>query len=245
MFNFSGSIVLKQLTLKNENKEYQFSICGGIIKELNDTTKYENSLNKTEKITLNSFKNENRYKNFLLSRYMAKKAVNKLLGSKEELKNITIVKGIFNFPIVKVNSNENILISITHSKDFICAIASDEGCPMAIDIEKIENKRASTVEKALSSKFNALGDYTKEDIAITHWTCIESLSKTLRTGVTLPLEMYTVKTMEPSNNSLVSSYSHFYQFKASSFKIDDYILTLCYPKKLDLIYTSNNTKLQT
>ncbi len=234
MFNFSNSIVLKQLTLKNENKEYQFSICGGIIEELISTEIYKKALNKTELETLNSFRNGNRYKSFLLSRYMAKKAVSLLLDSKEELKNISIEKGIFNFPIVKVNSNKNVQISITHSKDFVCAIAYDEACPMAIDVEKIKTKRASTVEKALSREFNAIDEFTENDIAITHWTCIESLSKALRTGVTLPLEMYTIKTMEAYNSSLVSLYSHFYQFKASSFKIEDYILTLCYPKKFYL-----------
>jgi phosphopantetheinyl transferase len=236
MFQLLNSSIEKELTLKNVEKAYNFSICGCIVDNYSDILNYYKFLNVKEKETLKQIRSKKLYSNYIISRYMAKKAISILLNNSDELTNICIEKGIFNYPIAKINSSKNIQISISHSNNFICAIAFDEACPMGIDIEKVDHKKACNVEKALSKNFDSVGFFSKDDITITHWTCIESLSKVLKTGVTLPLKTYNVENMILRNNSIVSLFTHFYQFKSSSFKIEDYILTLCYPQQLDLLH---------
>lgn len=150
--------------------------------------------------------------------------------------NISIEKGIFNFPVVKTKGKENIQVSISYSSNFVCALAFHEECPMAIDLEKVCDKRVHTIEKALNFPIDVSIDYDYKALITSQWTCLEAVGKVLKIGISLPFSFYEPKEIKVINNELLTTFKFLHPFKCSSFFINDFVITFSYPSNCSLLH---------
>ncbi|MCX7920824.1 MAG: 4'-phosphopantetheinyl transferase superfamily protein [Clostridia bacterium] len=187
---------------------------------------------------------ERRINSYLLGRYSVKKAVSALIGE-DNLKKILIKNGVFNQPIVVCESYNNLQTSLTHCDDFAAAVAFDGMFIIGIDIEKINRRTYSGLESELTPYEKELAyriSYSYESFVVTIWTMKEALSKALKTGLTVPLSVLEVKSIEVNNGYLISTYTNFYQYKALSFVIEGYVCSIAYPKNVEIDIDINRIK---
>lgn len=195
-------------------------------------------INNIEKEIYNSLKNKRSRKNYLIGRYVAKKAISKLINQ-VDLKEILIGKGFFGQPILMIPSNQNIQVTITHCSDCGIAVAIPQGYPVGIDLEIIHVRSNRVAESQLTEHEKKMLYLNNLDPVLL-WTIKESLSKILMTGISTPFKIYEVDKLNFSSNYIVSYFKNFLQYKAISIISDKYIFTLVCPKSLELHFNIEN-----
>lgn len=176
---------------------------------------------------------------YLLGRYCVKEALKQMCPDIDS-KKILLENGVFGQPFIESPSNSlKTHITLSHTNAIAVAIAFPEEYPMGIDIEYINPQ----IEQILLEQ---LTDKEKESIALNaapsratyytlYWTLKEALSKTLRTGMTVPFILYAVKNLCCYYNYWVADFEHFTQYQAVSFLVaDHYVCSIVYPKKSTL-----------
>jgi 4'-phosphopantetheinyl transferase len=170
-------------------------------------------------------------RNYLLGRFVAKRAVADLTGE-INLSNIMIQSGIFNQPIVICNK-QNIQVSITHCGNCALALAFPEAYPLGVDLEKIDPGNSEVLEKQMSTvekqQISVL-PFSRAARATLIWTAKEALSKVLKTGLITPLEVFEIEKIEClKNNYIAGYYKSFPQYKVISFIVNGYSCSIAYP----------------
>lgn len=197
----------------------------------NDLTKY---LTVNEITHVNTFKSKKRRDSYIYGRY-SMKAASSILCKEVPLTNIEITNGVFGYPIININGHGNISGSISHCNTCAAAVAFPEKIIMGIDIEEIDRDIKDTVRR-VSSKHELSIIYELEDMdEIGYhilWTAKESLTKCLRTGFTIPIEILEIESITSKNKSFEVLYKNFPHFKACTSIINDIVCTITYPKKL-------------
>lgn len=203
------------------------------IKKITDEYKeYLDCLTFAEKKEYEKIKSEKRQKEYILGHFAGKKAVQILLDEQKKMDEISINHGMFGQPIVDCGCN--IQVSLSHSSDYVVAVAFDEKYPCAVDVETIrkENREAIkhylTLNEQKMVNSNRISDYT------VIWTAKEALSKILRTGLTTELSIYEVEQLEVNSRQSNGLYKYFKQYKFISKEIESNIVTLALPKKFDI-----------
>lgn len=201
-------------------------------------------LHQQEKKDYENWEFEKRIKSFLIGRYAAKKAIASLTGE-ERLEEIMIQNGIFGQPIVKHAANQNIQVSITHCNNYGAALAFFEDYPMGIDMDLINENNCKLIESCITDKEKRLIEQVPYDYssALTLlWTARESLSKVLRTGLTTPMHIFAVKNIETSCDGIINNYENFAQYTTLSFKLNEYMISITYPKNIQLNFDVSSFK---
>ncbi len=183
-----------------------------------------------------TLKFEKRKESYLLGRYSAKRAVAAFMDE-SNLSKILIRQGIFNQPVIFYLNEKKIQVSITHCERLGAAVAFPETHPMAVDIEKINSNKNHVLETQMTEKEKELirtFSVPYEEMLTLFWTVKESLSKTLRTGLTAQFHIYEVNKIEKKHDYVISYFENFYQYKALSFRLGDYVFSAVCPKKIDL-----------
>jgi phosphopantetheinyl transferase len=223
----SGSLIIQR-----EQKEFK---CGwGMLSaDLVALNRYLHLLHPAEKEQFKQFQYEARKMSWLLGRCAAKRAIQELCPE-EDIQSYRIDHGVFQFPVVKSPANHNIQVSISHSYQTGVALAFPEEHPMGIDLEKTDAARIDTIERTITGR---------ESEAIRHlrlprelgctliWTIKESLSKILKTGLTVDLQILEMDSLSPGEPGYISTFRHFPQFRACSFHNDNYVCSVTLPKK--------------
>lgn len=194
-------------------------------------------LHDNEQIYFKTLEYERRINSYLIGRYVAKKAISALIGE-NNLKEIIIQNGVFNQPVIVCRSNRNIQVSITHCDDFGAAIAFADILLIGVDIERADIKKRRTLESQLTEYEKGLASkvpHSYDCFLAMIWTIKESLSKVLKTGLTVPLSILEVKEVEVNNGYFTSMFSNFSQYRSISFIVEDYIISLTYPKCAEII----------
>lgn len=179
---------------------------------------------------------ERRRTSYLLGRYSAKKAISGLMGE-DNPKKIRIENGIFNQPVAVCESNSNLQVSLTHCDELAAAVAFPEMLVIGIDMEKIDLSMSSGVEAELTEHEKELAlqlPCPYENLLMVLWTMKESLSKVLKTGLTVPLRVLEVKWIEVQNGYYIGSFSNFAQYNSISFPVKDYVYSITYPKNAEI-----------
>lgn len=200
---------------------------------------HENQLNpaqllhEKELAYYRSLQFDRRKKSFMLGRYAAKTAIYELVGN-ERHSHVLIDWGVLNQPIVIHPTQKNIHISLTHCDDLGGAIAFPEFIPMGLDIERIDAKRLRTLGIQMTERER---DLVPESL-LPHitmltllWTAKESLSKILKTGLTIPLQLLEIGEITPCGKGFISRYRNFPQYDAVSFVFDYYVCSITYPRQ--------------
>ncbi|MFI8494448.1 4'-phosphopantetheinyl transferase family protein [Peribacillus butanolivorans] len=149
-----------------------------------------------------------------------------------EIKNISLLKGVFGQPVIVNNllPSINLGISITHTDKTFGILIFDQLHPMGIDIEtktKTDSEFLETYltecEKKLIKESN--GVLSKEIF----FSAKESLSKILKTGLTSPLQIYEISKFDIKNNSISLFYENFTQYKSTVELVKDEIRSVTFP----------------
>lgn len=186
---------------------------------------YLEFLSAKEKGRYDDYKYHARKKSFLLGRTTAKFSIKELCHA--DPTSYSIVSGIFSQPVVE-GLTEKVQVSIAHT-DLVCvSLAYKEQFPVGIDIEKINKKNIEVIMKVLTSDEQKFVE-SNEINAFLLWTAKESLGKALRTGITIPLQLMEVNSIEKKGEIYHLGFKNFGQYKSFSFRFNTNIISICYP----------------
>lgn len=235
MCTLISNISINKLYISSPKTKYPAIYSDFKIPENFNYTFLKKFLSYEELEILYKIKGVHKINNFLIGRYIAKVAISELINS-YDFSAISIEKGIFNFPVVRTKGNENIQVSISYSSDFVCALAFYEKCPMAIDLERVCDKRVQAIKKALNFPIDFTIDYDYKALITSHWTCLEAVGKILKIGISLPFSLYEPKEIKVINKELLTTFKFLHPFKCSSFFISDFVITFSYPSNCSLLH---------
>lgn len=224
------------LLLKSSEKNYKASINFLKIKEFEKVVDIKKILHYDECKYFETLKHSRRKNSFLLGRYSAKKAISVLTGE-EEPEKILIKNGIFNQPIVIYDSFSNLQISLTHCDDIAASVAFTDLIVLGIDIERINKRISLRIEDEITKSEKELANsvsHSYESFLMIIWTIKESISKILKTGLTIPLSILEVKDLEAQDGYYVSTFVNFNQYKSISFIIEEYVCSITLPKNVEI-----------
>lgn len=212
------------LTFYRDNDTYKIHMS---LAKFNEQSQeyYLEFLSEKEKKRYENYKYQARKKSFLLGRTTAKLSIKELCHA--EPKSYSIVSGIFSQPVVE-DLTEKIQVSIAHTNVVCASLAYNELFPVGIDIEKISQKNIEVIFKVLTNDERKFVE-ADEINAFLLWTAKESLGKALRTGITIPLKLMEINTIEKKGEIYHVGFSNFGQYKSFSFRFENNFISICYP----------------
>lgn len=175
---------------------------------------------------------DRRKASYLSGRIVAKKAISELV-SIDNIQSVFIDFGIFKFPVVKIANHSNIQVSISHCDDLAVALAFSEEHPLGIDVENINPDKLGTMKTMVSEKELALLSACKLSVLIgctIIWSVKESLSKILKTGLTIDFKLLEIQSIEKSGVNYISTFRYFSQYKAISGQAGLFVCSIALPK---------------
>jgi len=191
------------------------------------------ALHPVERKVFDSLPTAIRKNSYLLGRIAAKMAISMIVGS-EAMPSVFIDQGIFKFPVVKSHLNHNIQVSISHCDDIGIGLAFPEEHPLSVDIERIRPDIVDIIREYLSAADQTLlvnGRLSNPAGHTLLWTVKESLTKILRTGLTMDLKTVEIQSIEKKgDNCYISIYRNHLQYHAISFLKADYICSITLPR---------------
>ncbi len=196
-------------------------------------------LHPKEKKFLANLTHAKRQESYLLGRYCAKQAIATYLltprvNNNDMLSNILIEGGVFQQPIVYHDSCNNIQVSISHTDKLGAALVFPEAHPMAIDVETICAENLTAIKEEITAtelKFASLFSHSEIKFLTLLWTAKEALSKVLKCGFTIPLDLLEINEIIPQREFTFIYFKNFFQYQAISFEINNAICSIVYPKK--------------
>lgn len=227
-------IYKKKLLLQRENYKDRATICILKVDAINSIlSKIETFLHPEEIEYYKTFKYDKRRLSYLSGRMAAKYALEELLSIKKT--SIAITRGVFDFPVIKYLVNQNGKVSISHCDSYASAIAFPEEHPMGVDIEEIDIKKIETIDTVVTENEKQLvSDFSLEIGYTILWTAKESLSKVLKTGLMIDFKFLEIEFVTIESDAIVSTFKFFPQYKAVSFKYDNFICSIVLPKNTSM-----------
>lgn len=190
-----------------------------------------------EKEYYNRKKNEKRKKEMFWSRKMAKISIKELsnLGIDDNLNVIDISKGQFNNPLVK-GEQGNYQVSITHCQDHAAAISFPEELIIGLDMERVDHKKQSGIEEILTDREKKLVPefLDREMFALIIWTTKEALSKFLKLGLAMSLDVLQISNVKPVEDGYESEFRYFSGLGAYTCISENIVYTIVCSKNLNL-----------
>ncbi|MCG7409133.1 4'-phosphopantetheinyl transferase superfamily protein [Paenibacillus sp. ACRRX] len=194
-------------------------------------------LHPSEAAYLDKLRFVKRRQSYLAGRYAAKHAVAAWIGIDIPLQRIAIRHGQFEQPIVTVDGHSNIQVSITHCDGGAAAIAFHEANPLGIDMELVQQEKTDVLKSQLTaSECNTVKQlpFAQAASLTLLWTAKESLSKVLKTGLTVPPHFYETVDVKASASSVYGRYAFFPQYRFLSFIAGPYAYAITYPRHATL-----------
>ena len=177
-----------------------------------------------------SFKVESGRIEYLLGRCSAKRAYLNLIDKNVAYNEIDIRNGIFEQPYIVGEADFD--VSISHSQNIGGAIVFDRAFPMGFDLEVIDEMKVKTIQVSVSDDEleHLNGDYESNITAI--WCMKEALSKAIRTGLTIPLDLLKISDVKRDGKFLECHFENFSQYKAIAEIAGTYAMSIIYPQQL-------------
>lgn len=224
--------------LIRSKKKYKSYFACAFLNDYNIISKKPGTiLHPEELIYFNSLKYENRKKSYLMGRIASKNALSCHINE-DNITHIEIASGIFNQPIVKHSCSDTPEVSISHTYNMAIAITFPAGYSIGIDIEYITQDNIEGIKTQLTSREFDIASSSPLGERITYlmlWSMKEGLSKVLKCGLTVPLNLLEInKPAFTDNNSCSGYYSNFEQYKSVSHIIENYIISIVFPRVIDI-----------
>ena len=195
----------------------------------------ESFLSSSELGQAASFRFAARRETFLLGRLAAKAALGAYLAEPDWTR-IELTRGVFGQPLVNYAGNHGAEVSLSHSGGLAVALAFPREQPMAVDVETVDESRAATVRSELKllpeeCQWAQSAVVNERAACVLLWTVREALGKTLRCGLTCPLELLAVNEIKPLADGLwESGYRNFSQYRCLSWVRADLVVSVTLPK---------------
>jgi len=180
-----------------------------------------------------------RQQSYLLGRVAAKLSL-QLVSHERDASNILIQTGIFKDPILQYPTTPAQSIGITHCQSGASAIAYPATHPMAVDMEDLDPSRLEVMKTQCQQE--EIEACQAQDIPLDHsyallWTAKEALSKGIRTGMTCPLRLMGLQTVERHpDGGYRGLFEHFAQYQYRTWIQGDRVLTLVLPKRTRILF---------
>jgi 4'-phosphopantetheinyl transferase len=178
---------------------------------------------------------DRRRRTFLLGRYCAKESLAALLH-RRDFTSIDVIPGVFAQPVV-LNSGSRASVSISHTDDSAAALAFDSTHPMGLDIECLDEEKASAVEAQLTAKEKIMVaslSQNRSEARFVSWAMKEALSKVLLTGLMTPLPIYEIATMVTEDDVWRATFRNFGQYQAVALLVRRHVVALALPKNTQI-----------
>ena len=194
----------------------------------------EEILSSAEMKLYEALSSEKRRLAFLQGRSCAKEALS-FFQPDHDSDSPEIVSGVFGQPVVRGGTGDLADVSISHSHGLAVAIAFARGYCLGVDIEYVSAESPTFVLDQLTHRENQTLGTTNCDVPETcrHiWTAKEALSKALKCGMTVPLDVLELSEIEfaESGAELRSGFSRFSQYRAQTWSVGRYVLAVVLPR---------------
>ncbi|ACK82622.1 4'-phosphopantetheinyl transferase [Methylorubrum extorquens CM4] len=169
----------------------------------------------------------------LIGRYAAKCA---LAAFRPELdpRDLAIRPGVLEQPVLSGAGVENLGISLSHAGPVAVAVVFPEACPMGIDLERIQPANIALLTRqtlaAERRQIAARLDAPEAERLTRLWCLKEALSKTLRCGLTVPLDLLAVGSVVAEPPGLGVTFANFAQYRGLSLAAGDLAAALVLPR---------------
>ncbi|OEK09345.1 hypothetical protein A8C32_11535 [Flavivirga aquatica] len=225
-------IYKEKILLSRNEGDFKIGFCI-LKKNLPDILNYIDLLHEEEIAYYSTLKFDKRKTSYLQGRIAAKHAISELVQDNQTLNSISIKFGVFQFPVVKNLANKNIQISISHSDEYGIACAFPEEHPIGIDIQKINNDLDIMANYVFEKESQQIASCSLEKkIGNTLiWASKESLSKILKTGLTLDFKIMEINSIFKKEGCYVCHFKNFTQYKSISKSIDGYVCSVVLPRR--------------
>lgn len=195
------------------------------------------TLRATELEYFHGLKSGVRRMQYFLGRRVGKEAISLYLNQGKQ-NGVEISSGVFHQPIVRYSSLDTPAVTLSHSADFAIAIAHEPGHIMGIDVEQFDSAKTDIFARSLTEREKNLATSASCErhlVGNVLWTIKESLSKAIKCGMTIPLEILEVEQLcRQSDGSFLSHFKHFAQYKACSWLLPGFALSIALPKRTEL-----------
>ncbi|MEH3118367.1 MAG: 4'-phosphopantetheinyl transferase superfamily protein [Methylorubrum populi] len=169
----------------------------------------------------------------LVGRYAAKCALAALRPGLDP-RALAIRPGVLEQPVLSGAGGDDLGISLSHAGPVAAAVAFPAACPMGIDLERIRpdngpllTSQTTAAERRLIAVCLDAGEAER----LTRLWCLkEALAKTLRCGLTVPLDLLAVGRVERAPPGLSVTFANFAQYRGLSFAAGDLAAALVLPR---------------
>lgn len=192
-------------------------------------------LHPVERDHYETFAFDKRRTSYLLGRLAAKHAVAQLTGH-TDLSRIRIDAGVFQYPVVSYLGDTGIQVSISHCGNLGLAVAFPEAHPIGVDLEIIQESNVKALGSQLTKREKSLLSAAALPQAMGYtmlWTAKEAFSKVLRTGLTMDLKLFEIKSIQQTDLAIKSEYRNSIQYKAISHCCGDHVVSLVLPERTE------------
>jgi 4'-phosphopantetheinyl transferase len=195
-------------------------------------------LHPGEAALFRSFKYEKKKQSYLMGRIAAKIALSAFLREVNPAR-IEIVSGVFNQPLVRHASHDVPEVSISHTGDRAVAVCFPAGHCIGIDLETVGADPDGTVRSQLTSRelsASGSGLLGERLTCLMIWSMKEALSKALKCGLTIPLEILEIDGLVFDGEAACScGFRNFGRFKGRVDVAAGCIFTLVRPGDSEII----------
>jgi 4'-phosphopantetheinyl transferase len=175
-----------------------------------------------------------RQQSFLLGRYAAKLALQRLLRAADP-KAIEIGRGVFEQPLISYLSPRAPGVTISHCDEIAVALAFPSGHPMGVDVEQIDPDRLVTIRSQMSAVEREWARSVGADepgFSTLIWTVKEALSKALICGLMSPMEIFNLAEFYPIGHGVWGGlFQNFGQYKFMGWISRTVAMSVVLPKK--------------
>lgn len=176
-----------------------------------------------------------RKSSFLAGRWCAKQTLQAACYGRQHARGILVQSGVLQHPVVREGAPRATQVSISHSSGAAAALAFDESHPMGIDIEWPSDQVLHVLNGSLTANERSLLDSVQlqDDVlgCTWLWTTKEALSKAMKTGLTIELDLYECASAHREGPIIVTRFRHFAQFKCLSFAWRQFVVSVALPWK--------------
>ena len=170
----------------------------------------------------------------LIGRYAAKCAL-AVLRPDLDPRDLAIRPGVLEQPVLSGEGiGTNLGISLSHAGPVAVALAFPEACPMGIDLERIRPANVALLTRQTTvaeRRHLAACLAAPEAERLTRLWCLkEALSKALRCGLTVPLDLLAVGSVEAGPTGLGVTFANFAQYRGLSLAAGDLAAALVLPR---------------
>lgn len=179
------------------------------------------------------FRSETRGASYLCGRIAAKVALGRLRPAVDGA-TVAVLEGVFGQPVFSGVEAAGLQVTISHAPRLGGALVFPESHPLGLDIEAIRPEHDETIRTQLTERERDLLrplPLAPSAACALLWTVKESLSKVLKCGLTASMTLFEVDAIDTTRSTLVSTFTHFAQYRTLSVVYDAHVVSVTLPKK--------------